>query len=155
MQQTLVLDGCSSSKWQVVWVSTSRPEKEKTQNYCSSCMSSSSVLLRRSCRCCKRETELLMNTVNRFQDPILPGNDLESFFSCIEFKKCERSDRQSWNCNYQDQYLFMEFIFLRIALCNNHSWSHQQNKTRQSFQFSHTVLLCICLLDRDFINFVR
>lgn len=43
------------------------------QYYTSSCTNFSSLLLKWCCCCSKLETELIMNQVNRSQDPILPG----------------------------------------------------------------------------------
>lgn len=48
-------------------------QREKPQYYTSSCSNFSSLLLKWCCGCCKLETELIMNKVNRSQDPILPG----------------------------------------------------------------------------------
>lgn len=57
--------------------------REKPQYYTSSCSNFSSLLLKWCCRCCKLETELIMNRVNRSQDPILPGITLKRLCSGI------------------------------------------------------------------------
>lgn len=59
-------------------------QREKPQYYTSSCFNFSSLLLKWCCCCCKLETELIMNKVNRSQDPILPGITLKWLCSGIE-----------------------------------------------------------------------
>lgn len=72
----------STLSWPDMWAATSiffgvgigrRAKREKPQYYTSNCSNFSSLLLKWCCCCCKLETELIMNKVNRSQDPILPG----------------------------------------------------------------------------------
>ncbi len=52
-------------------------QREKPQYYTSSCSNFSSLHLNHAATAVKLETELIMNKVNRSQDPILPGITLK------------------------------------------------------------------------------
>lgn len=67
--------------------------REKPQYYTSSCSNFSSLLLKWCWRCCKPETELIMNKVNRSQDPILPGITLKWLCAGIVVLKRKRNPR--------------------------------------------------------------
>ena len=114
--QKMVFDRCSSLQWQVVWILTGRPGRKKTtKNYCSSCTVSSSVLLKWCCRCCKPETEILMNRVDGFSDPVLPENNLT--LSPWGFKlKYVTVVTERWDGNNRGQYLLKGSILYILSL---------------------------------------
>lgn len=112
----MVFDRCSSLQWQVVWILTGRPGRKKTtKNYCTSCTVSSSVLLKWCCRCCKPETELLMNRVDGFSDPVLPENNLTLSSWCLELKYVTVVTER-WDGNNRGQYLLKGSILYILSL---------------------------------------
>ena len=88
------LDSSGTPSWPDVWAATSiflgvgywqAGRGEKPQYSTSSCSNFSSLLLKWCCRCCKLETELIMNKVNRSRDPILqvsPWSDFAQVWRC-------------------------------------------------------------------------